>query len=238
MSKKISFGSAIYALVIFTTVACSSNSNTQSETKSYPAYNQNTERVIAGQSNTTVDNLPVNSRLFNAASSGNTSEAISLINQGADVNTKAADMRTPLFDAVREGQLEMVRVLLDRGADVNARHNTGVTPLMWAVMGKTASSTEIVKELLAKGADVRAKDNDGDTVSKWARKYKHKDIIKLIQEAEIASSKNPLPPTPSIPSTPLETMLKRPSSNKACGAIFMPPPKYLALAMHRLATVS
>lgn len=52
-----------------------------------------------------------------------------LIENGADVNVKSDEGKTPLHGAAFVGYEEGVRILLKYGADVNARDENGLTPL-------------------------------------------------------------------------------------------------------------
>ena len=58
--------------------------------------------------------------LLAAAASGDLTKATQLLDQGADVNARDANRRTPLHVAGHAGNQEMARLLLKRGADANA----------------------------------------------------------------------------------------------------------------------
>jgi hypothetical protein len=94
--------------------------------------------------------------LIEAIESGDRQAALSLIEQGADVNKDDSErcyprLGTPLTVAVEKGDIGLVRELLDRGADPNHQESSrGYTPLMIAAL---SGSTDIAQLLLARGAD-------------------------------------------------------------------------------------
>jgi hypothetical protein len=73
---------------------------------------------------------PVN--LQSASAAGDLAQATLLLDQGAAVDARDTQGRTPLLLAVAQNQLAVVRLLLARGADPNAADNAGVTPLRLA----------------------------------------------------------------------------------------------------------
>jgi ankyrin repeat protein len=83
-----------------------------------------------------------------------------LIQQGADVNTAAADGSTALMWAAYNSLPEMATTLLAAGADVNAVNNYGVTPLLQA---SRTGDTSIIEVLVAGGADIELAHPEGVT---------------------------------------------------------------------------
>jgi hypothetical protein len=73
---------------------------------------------------------PVN--LQSASAAGDLAQATRLLDQGAAVDVRDTQGRTPLSLAVAQNRIEVVRLLLARGADPNAADNAGVTPLQLA----------------------------------------------------------------------------------------------------------
>jgi hypothetical protein len=75
---------------------------------------------------------PLPARLRSAAEAGDLAQANALLDQGAAVDARDAQGRTPLQLAIAQGRLEVVRLLLQRGADPNIADNSGKTPLQQA----------------------------------------------------------------------------------------------------------
>ena len=83
-----------------------------------------------------------------------------LLDQGADIDARSDEDRTPLHLAVAQGSAEMVSLLLDQGADIDARSDEGRTPLHLAV---AQGSAEMVSLLLDRGADHDVRDKSRRT---------------------------------------------------------------------------
>lgn len=105
--------------------------------------------------------------LLSAVHDGNVKNVKTLLAQGASVNARDDDGRTPLMNASYVGETEwgfrpftVVELLLAHGADVNAKDKSGGTALMTAA---ATNSMEAVAFLIARGATVDAKDNIGQT---------------------------------------------------------------------------
>ena len=86
--------------------------------------------------------------------------ALSLLNQGANVDAKDNNGWTPLHWAADADGSSVAQVLLSNGAAVDAKDNNGWTPLHWAA-GVDGSS--VAQVLLSNGAAVNAKNDIGYT---------------------------------------------------------------------------
>jgi hypothetical protein len=107
-----------------------------------------TSSLIAGRVARTRSELQP-AALQSAAASGDTARTIALLDQGAPLDARDDQGRTPLMRAVTQNRLEVVRLLLDRGADPNLADNTGSTPLQQA---KRQSLGDIAAVLQRAGA--------------------------------------------------------------------------------------
>ena len=96
--------------------------------------------------------------LHRAAEKGNVEWIQKLISEGADVNHRDRNERTPLHWAALSGHLEATKLLLAAGADVDAGDDDGDTPLYFAA-GRGHKNVVIL--LLASGAEADAKDKHG-----------------------------------------------------------------------------
>ncbi|KAK3940766.1 hypothetical protein QBC46DRAFT_341278 [Diplogelasinospora grovesii] len=72
-----------------------------------------------------------------------------LLDNGADLESKSEDGRTPLSFAAECGHEAVARLLLDKGADPQLEDNNGRTPLRWAA---ERGHEAVVQLLLEKGA--------------------------------------------------------------------------------------
>jgi ankyrin repeat protein len=94
---------------------------------------------------------PQEQALHEAAYSGDLEAADGLLGEGAAVDVRDPDGRTPLMLASFNGHAAVAAYLLDKGAAVNAREVSGRTALMYACSGPFV---ETVQLLLERGADV------------------------------------------------------------------------------------
>lgn len=98
------------------------------------------------------------SPLFEAVGKGDKAAVEALLANGANINAKDSNGRTPLHMAALRGNKDAAQLLLVMGADVNARNEFGLTPLHLVVIHR-----DVAELLLAKGANVNARGTDGTT---------------------------------------------------------------------------
>jgi hypothetical protein len=101
---------------------------------------QNSARAAAARS------APQPAALQSAAASGDTLQATALLNQGAALDARDEQGRTPLMLAVMQGKLDVVRLLLNRGADPNIADSTGRTPLQQAKQQNLREVAALLKQ--------------------------------------------------------------------------------------------
>jgi uncharacterized protein len=106
--------------------------------------------------------------ILKAAKKGDSGKIHQWLSQGADVNARDKDQRTPLIHAVRGGKLEAVRTLLDAKADVNLQDEDGNTALMEAAK---RDEPQPALDLIAAGSKLNLRDNDGWTALMEAAKH-------------------------------------------------------------------
>lgn len=146
-------------------------------------------------------------RVADAAETGDCAAVSSLLEQSVDVNVPQADGMTALHWAVYRDQADMVELLVDAGADPAVENRYGVTPLSLACIngnspvvemlleagadpntalpgGETALMTAArtgklgpVQALLARDADVDAKERNGQTALMWAAAEGHLEVV-------------------------------------------------------------
>jgi hypothetical protein len=89
---------------------------------------------------------PQPAALQSAASSGDTALTAVLLNQGAALDARDEQGRTPLMLAVVQGRLDVVRLLLNRGADPNIADSAGRTPLQQAKQQNLREVAALLKQ--------------------------------------------------------------------------------------------
>lgn len=115
-----------------------------------------------------------------AAEHGHENLALDLVKEGARLEVRDYEGRTPLSWAAENGQAEVVKRFLDAGADVEARATWDFTPLLYAAR---YGYIDVIKVLLAARANVEARDCEDRTPLLWAARYGYVDVIKLLLAA-------------------------------------------------------
>ena len=135
--------------------------------------------------------------------SANYSEAIRLIENGADVNAKGDKGYTALHTAAASNAVKVAELLIKKGADVNFKPRVtqevlmlppdlaprgteptletitvdGDTPLHWAAGG---NAVDVADLLINEGADVNGRNDTGDTPLHFAAQSNSVDVAKLL----------------------------------------------------------
>ena len=89
-------------------------------------------------------------RLFEAAAKGDNKAVKDLLDNGAYVNVRDPDGRTPLTEACWNNNIATVALLLDKGADPNAKKSDGATPISIARSKGHKEIAELLKKAGAK----------------------------------------------------------------------------------------
>ncbi|XP_023787534.1 2-5A-dependent ribonuclease isoform X2 [Cyanistes caeruleus] len=139
----------------------------------HPAPNQKNISTPASAKAAEVLNSELNLSLRNRDKEA----VLELLEQGADVNSKADSGWTPLQTAVQIGEEDLVRLLLDRGASLQARKDNGGTA--FTVAG-VAGNVEILKLLLERGSDINDQDINGFTAFMEAAWHGREEALRFL----------------------------------------------------------
>ena len=121
--------------------------------------------------------MPVQA-LLDAVRDGKSEQVKSLIEKGANMNTRDYQGRTPLHLAAAKGYTDIAELLVKGGADINAKSdNLGTTALIVAIQN---GHRDTVKVLVANGADVNAKGVENQTALHCAAKRGDVGIGKIL----------------------------------------------------------
>ena len=118
--------------------------------------------------------------LYRAAGDGNTSQVLTLLDTGVDVNAQTSDRSYALNRAAVFNQVEMIRLLLERGADPNVQNSEGDTPLICATK-YAGGQAATVKLLVEGGTDLAIRDKDGKTALDYAKASAQRDAVALLE---------------------------------------------------------
>ncbi len=102
---------------------------------------------------------------------------VSLLDQGADVNSITSEGVTPLMYASENGNSSMVELLINSGADVNASPEDGFTALMSACL---FNHLEAAVTLIENGADINVQNIFGATPLMIAAAYGYYIITDML----------------------------------------------------------
>ena len=114
----------------------------------------------------------LNKKLFKVIDEkGSTEQVLDLIKQGADVNAKDKEGRTPLIWAASKGQLELCNILLDKNDELNKQVLKGI---------QNGWLEDEVKKILKNRVNVDAQSSEGETPLMGTAKNGYIEICKLL----------------------------------------------------------
>ncbi|KAI5792862.1 ankyrin repeat-containing domain protein [Pyronema domesticum] len=103
--------------------------------------------------------------LLAAQYGNNTQTLISLLEHGADIESRDMLGRTALSLAALARNMETVQFLLEKGVDIDSKDNLGRTPLVMTAHAHHGIRYPVFKYLVDKGADVHSQSDDGDCIA-------------------------------------------------------------------------
>jgi uncharacterized protein len=121
----------------------------------------------------------MNEKLIQAAEQGDTARVLELLQQGADINARDAQGRTPVMAATYGNRIEMVAALIKAGADVNLRDDRLNNPFLYA---GAEGLLEILKLTYEAGADPTLTNRYGGIALIPASERGHVEVVNYLLE--------------------------------------------------------
>ncbi len=115
--------------------------------------------------------------LVEAAQEPDSTQALALIGQGADVNAAAPDGTTPLMWAAHRGDYALVQALLKAHAKVAVANAYGANAMLQAAQ---VGDVRVIAALLNAGADVESPNPDGETALMLVARAGNVEAAKLL----------------------------------------------------------
>lgn len=121
--------------------------------------------------------------LLDAVRAGEVETVRLLLSDGADIEMRDTDERTPLLLATRQDAVEIARLLIEAGADVNAKDAIQDTPFLYAgAEGRDA----ILRMILATGrANLRDTNRYGGMALIPASHHGHPSTVRILLDTNI-----------------------------------------------------
>lgn len=121
-------------------------------------------------------------RLIDAARTGDNPAIAALIRDGAAIDPRDSQRRTPLLIATHANNIEAARLLIEAGADVNAKDAIQDSPYLYA---GARGHIEILRLTLAHGADLKSTNRYGGTALIPASERGHVETVGTLIKAGI-----------------------------------------------------
>jgi uncharacterized protein len=135
---------------------------------------ENTQKAIQNRNMKMNPNTP-NLQLLQATQRGDREAVLKLLQQGADINVRDAQGRTPVMIATYQHNTDMVRTLLQAGAGVNIRDNNKENPLLHAA---AQGWLDILRLAIEAHADTRLTNRFGGISIIPASERGHVEIVR------------------------------------------------------------
>lgn len=121
--------------------------------------------------------------LLDAVRAGEVETVRLLLSDGADIEMRDTDERTPLLLATRQDAVEIARLLIEAGADINAKDAIQDTPFLYAgAEGRDA----ILRMILATGrANLRDTNRYGGMALIPASHHGHPSTVRILLDTNI-----------------------------------------------------
>jgi hypothetical protein len=114
-------------------------------------------------------------QLIQAAEAGDTATVQQLLKDGADIDGRDAQGRTPVMAATHGNRVDTVRALIEAGADINLRDDRSDNPFLYA---GAEGLLDILKLTIAAKADTTLTNRFGGTALIPAAERGHVEIVK------------------------------------------------------------
>ena len=135
---------------------------------------ENTQKAIQNRNMKINPNTP-NLQLLQATQRGDREAVLKLLQQGADINVRDAQGRTPVMIATYQHNTDIVRTLLQAGAGVNIRDNNKENPLLHAA---AQGWLDILRLAIEAHADTRLTNRFGGISIIPASERGHVEIVR------------------------------------------------------------
>lgn len=132
------------------------------------------------------ENVVGNSAILRVIETGDVEIATTLLNSGADPESRDNNGESALIKAIIEDRPELLALLLEYGVILDRRDERGHTALMHAI---TTNKLEMVKALLTAGANPTVKTLANESMLELANKTENQELITIFDDFEKMISK-------------------------------------------------
>lgn len=131
-----------------------------------------------------MDMKAMNENLIQAAERGDTALVQQLLKQGAAINSRDAQGRTPVMAATHGNRVDTVQALIGAGADINIQDNLKDNPFLYA---GAEGLLDVLKLTIAAGASTKITNRYGGTALIPAAERGHVEVVnELLTHTDVA----------------------------------------------------